>query len=288
MGNTTPNQTSIGRVSRANQRSAAGILLVGGYGSVGQRIADLMAKACVQAMSAPNCSLNIHLLIGLGDRHGCAALTWMVDRFWQPYMFREESSFRRVWAFQERSAAVFPKPYGHRSPYRFDFSDQHTLVHTLSAASASTWCTFDRSWVAFALHALAKSRLLRLLRLSRVRELTVRILAACRFGSDQFAISVQADSIDRGQRVRWHATGFGEAQATAVLTSAVALRLLRDPRQPAVWHLDQRYDLNEFLDTLAEHGITVSPDLTDESQELLRITNLPLGVVAPRTTRKSR
>ena len=43
-------------------------------------LTNLLAKACVQNAPAPVTALNIHLLFGLGDRHGRAALAWMVDR----------------------------------------------------------------------------------------------------------------------------------------------------------------------------------------------------------------
>lgn len=219
-------------------------------------LTNLLAKHSAQATDARR--LDIHVLFGLGDRHGKAALEWMVDRLHRPFEISTMQGTRVVRAFEERSHAQFPPPFGERTTYGFDFSDQHTLPETLAVPSVSTWTTYDKAWVARLLSRLAIMGVLRWTRYRFVRHCWVLILGALRCGSDRFAVSVEAtDAANERHKIRLTASGTQEAHATAVVAAETAMRVLTSGSPAGVFQLDQLYDLSDFEPTLAANGIEI-------------------------------
>lgn len=221
-------------------------------------LTNLMAKDCVQQSPDAIASLDIHLLFGLGDHHGPAALEWMVDQLHQPFTMADDPDTPQ-WSFTKRSTAHFPKPFGPRATYRFNFSDQHTLSKTLGLPKVRTWSTFDPPWMATLLWRLAQLHVLRLTRLRPVRRATVWGLDKLTFGTDGFAMSVEAATID-GQQYRCTATGQAEAHGTAVMTADLIRQCLQTTPEPGVAQLDERYALASYLPSLAAHDILVDSD----------------------------
>jgi saccharopine dehydrogenase-like NADP-dependent oxidoreductase len=225
-------------------------------------LTNLLAKACVARSPHPIASLDIHLLFGLGDHHGPAALEWMVDRLHQPFTSADAPEIRR-WSFSERSQATFSAPFGHRATYRFNFSDQHTLRETLSLPLIRTWSTFDQAWLAAMLWRLAQLRLLRLTRIRPLRRATVWALGKLAYGTDRFAISVLAKTGD-GVEYRATASGRTEAHGTAVIAAELVRQCLSEPPAPGVAQIDQRYSLVDFLPALTAQDIMVAVDAAND------------------------
>ncbi len=221
-------------------------------------LTNLLAKACVKSTDTFISSIAVHLLFGLGDQHGRAALKWLVDRLHRPFATGSNGTARQHRPFEERAQAVFPSPFGERTTYRFDFSDQHTLPQTLGVPDVSTWTTYDRAATARLLSHLAKRGVLRWTRNRVIRRLTVLLLSALRGGSDQFAVAVTATPAGEAQTLSATATGHQEAQATAVVAAETLRRVLNTPPAPGVFQLDELYDLGDFEATLARNGIQVS------------------------------
>ena len=225
-------------------------------------LTNLLAKACVAGSPEPIASLDIHLLFGLGDHHGPAALGWMVDRLNQPFTTADAPGIRR-WSFGERSQAEFSAPFGNRSTYRFNFSDQHTLRETLGLPFVRTWSTFDQPWLAAVLWRLAQLHLLRLTRIRPLRRATIWALDKLAYGSDQFAISVVAKAGD-GREHRATASGRAEAHGTAVVAAALVRECLLETPTPGVAQIDEHYSLVDFLPALTAQDIVVAVDAAND------------------------
>lgn len=221
-------------------------------------LTSLLAEACVRSTVEFVSSIEVHLLFGLGDRHGKAALEWLVDRLHHPFIIGPRGDEYEAWPFEERARAQFPPPFGERVTYCFDFSDQHTLPRTLGVPSVRTWTTYDRERVAHGLSGLARLGVLRWTRYRAVRRLAVCLLRALRAGSDRFAVAVEAATErDKARAISATATGVGEAQATAVIVAATLRRVLANAPAAGVFQLDELYDLADFEETLAINGIEV-------------------------------
>ena len=221
-------------------------------------LTNLMAKACVRSIDAFVSSIAVHLLFGMGDHHGKAALEWLVDRLHRPFEIGLSDARREVRPFEERTRAPFPPPFGERTTYRFDFSDQHTLSQTLGVPNVSTWTTYDRATPARLLSRLSRLGVLRWTRFRAIRRLALLLLRAMPVGSDRFAVTVTATSKDDSQTIIATASGRKEAQATAVVAAETLRRVLSTIPGPGVFQLDELYDLADFEATLVSNGIHIS------------------------------
>lgn len=233
-------------------------------------LTNLLAKACVKSTDTFISSIAVHLLFGLGDHHGKAALEWMVDRLHRPFDIGPSGARRTARPFEERARASFSPPFGESTTYRFDFSDQHTLPETLGVPNVSTWMTYDRAALARLLSRLAQFGALRWTHNRVIRRLAVVLLSALRTGSDQYAIVVTATPEDESQTVRATATGHQEAQATAVIVAETLRRMLSTTPTAGVFQLDELFDLSHFEATLASNGIQISAPLPFRHQDPVR------------------
>lgn len=221
-------------------------------------LTNLLAKACVKSTDILVSSIAVHLLFGLGDHHGKAALEWLVDRLHRPFEIGPSGARREVRPFEERAQAPFPSPFGERTTYCFDFSDQHTLPQTLGVPSVSTWTTYDRPAPARFLSRLARLGLLRWMRYRPLRRSAVWLLGTVRAGADQFVVAVTATTEGESQTISATAIGREEAQATAVIAAETLRHVLNKAPMAGVFQLDELYDLADYQGSLGRHGIQIN------------------------------
>ena len=176
---------------------------------------------------APGAPVRIGVLLGSGERHGTAAIGWIVDG-----LGRERGSWE----------TTFPPPYGRRTVYRFPFSDQHTL----DLPDVRTGLALDSRPATAMLGATNRPAVARFLRRPAVRGLTDRIFGGLRLGGDGFAVTAEAGD------VRACFTGRRQTRATGLVAAHVIRRL---PGLPCgVAHLENLVDPEEFLTALAAEG----------------------------------
>lgn len=225
-------------------------------------LSNLLAKACVRSTDESVASVDVHLLFGLGDRHGKAALEWLVDRLYRRFAVGPRDARHEAWPFEEHARAQFPPPFGERATYRFDFSDQHTLPQTLGVPCVSTWVTYDRERLARWISRLARLGVLRWARCRPVCRIAVFLLSRSRAGSDRFAVAVEVATPGEPHANSATATGIGEPDATAVMAAETLRRVLADPPAGGVFQLDELYGLADFDETLAINGIEIRAPAT--------------------------
>ena len=89
-------------------------------------LTNLLARRCAQTLEAGR-SIDVFVLLGLGEAHGEAAVRWTVEnlvkRFPAPGAGMVES-------LTDPKSTTFPGGYGVRRAYRFDFADQHVISRT--------------------------------------------------------------------------------------------------------------------------------------------------------------
>lgn len=241
--------------------AAHGVTILSSVG-LAPGITNLLAKACAMASHRELLKIDIHILFGLGDHHGKAAVAWMVNRFHRPFKVITAQGPRSVRPFVERASGKFPAPFGVRTTYRFDFSDQHTLRDTLGVEQVNSWATFDHANLTHFLSRLAQLGVLGWTRFRLVHRLFSILMRTLRGRSSRFAVSVEAMSDT--DAVRFTASGLEEAHATAVIAAETARRVLAGSSKPGVFQLDQQYSLHDFEVTLAENDIVLVQSPLDE------------------------
>lgn len=220
----------------ARQQGATAVLSVG----LVPGLSNLMARHSLRFVQ-PVDHLDIAVLAGLGEKHGAAGSAWILNHL---------SDSAGMARFQ------FREPYGQKAVYHFAFSDQYTLPQTLPATSAATWLGFD-SFLMTHLIGLARVPVLRrLFRQNSVKRLLLNTTQRLQFGSDEFVLTTRAQG-STGSYQAW-LRGKREALATGLVAAEVVHRLMVEPSPAGVYHIEQLFQLEDFLPLLAQHGMTFS------------------------------
>lgn len=190
----------------------------------------------------------ISIMLGLGEKHGRAAIEWTIDSYMgAPFKLVENG--QSVWKrpFTEGRKADFGS-LGSRTAYRFPFSDQLTLAETLGAASVSTRLCFDSRFVTASLGAAAALGFPKLLAKEGIRAKLANSFDRFSLGSDRYAVRVDTLGTKNGERVCSSAllTGRGEGEATAAAAAATAQLIYTGQPPAGVYHSEEIFHLLEL------------------------------------------
>lgn len=121
-----------------------------------------------------------------------------------------------------------------------------TLPQTLAVPSVSTRLCFDSRSMTSAAALLRRTGLSRLLRNRTIRNLAVQAFTRFRFGSERYAVKVDACGMKDGIPAsrEYGITGVHEASITAATAAGVALRLYESAPSPGVYHIEQLFSLD--------------------------------------------
>jgi len=155
-------------------------------------LTNLLASQCKSVLRDIH-NVDIFLFMGMGEVHGESSNQWVLDNLNSKYSVRQSGKERLVQSFGEYKKTVFPGDAGKRSAFRFNFSDQHTVVKTLGIDSASTWACFDSAFFTWFFYVEKKLGLLNLLRIPAVKKFYLKLFGSFHMGSDMFIVQAVAD-----------------------------------------------------------------------------------------------
>lgn len=217
----------------ARQHDAAAVLSVG----LVPGLSNLIARHSLRFVQ-PIHHVDIALLAGLGEKHGAAGSAWILDH---------------MNASRGKMHVQFREPYGQKAVYRFAFSDQYTLPRTLPIASAATWLGFDSLLMTHLIGLARLPGLRSVFRQKTVKRLLLNTTQHLQFGSEEFVLTIRAHS--SGSSYQAWLRGKREALATGLVATEVVHRLMIEPPTGGVYHIEQVFQLEDFLPLLAQHGI---------------------------------
>lgn len=221
---------------RATAGGVTGVLSVG----LAPGITNLLVRH-VQEVTGAVRSAEITVLLGLGDTYGRDAIRWTLEN---------------SRALGEAKQIQLPEPYGRRTAYGFDISDQHVVRHTLVIAHVQTRLCLEPAFMTHALGLLSASGVLTLMGRLGAFEALARLLSAVRFGSDAFVAYVRAQG-DEGTAGAW-VCGRKQAQVTGLMAGLVAERLGTARLLPGVRHIEEVFELQQFSSPLEADGYAVT------------------------------
>ncbi|MCU6707738.1 saccharopine dehydrogenase NADP-binding domain-containing protein [Paenibacillus sp. J5C_2022] len=200
----------------------------------------------------------IHIMLGLGDSHGKAAIQWMVDQLGAAFEVLEQGKLVARNSFADGRDTDFGGRLGYRKTYRFPFSDQATLPRTLGVETVSTRLCFDSRTMTALMAGMKSMGLTGLLSREGVRRSAVDLFGKLRMGSDRYALKIDAYGRRRGEAAAFQAflQGNGESEITAAVAAAAADLLYCDRNAPGgVYHSEQ------LLAVRPDKGkLTLAPD----------------------------
>ena len=204
-------------------------------------LTNLMAMEAMKDMSRID-KVTIGVLLGLGDEHGAAAVDWTLDNL-SAVSLDVIRSYR--FGHPARTLATIP----------FDFADQYVLARRHGLKNVETR-------LALASPVITKWSLLLMSRLSQsrfFRKILRWSMAHIRLGSDRAALSIEVDGQSNGQIMRRRIVleGHAEAEITALVAARAAVLLLASTATAGVWHIQELWPLEAFIDDLKAEGTSV-------------------------------
>nr|WP_307400474.1 saccharopine dehydrogenase NADP-binding domain-containing protein [Paenibacillus anaericanus] len=209
---------------------------------------NLMALHAKRQMEQTE-SVDISIMLGLGDQHGKASIEWTIDNLGTQYDVVKDGNRMAVSSFRDGKTTDFGTGLGRKKAYRFNFSDQHVLPQTLDVPSVSTRLCFDSNLTTKLLAWLRASGMFRLLKYMPIRNTFVQAFGKMSFGTAKFAVKIDAWG-NRGQasmKVECFLQGENEADITAKVASAVAYKVYTSSLPHGVYHIDQLFDLETLI-----------------------------------------
>ncbi|ETT58259.1 saccharopine dehydrogenase NADP-binding domain-containing protein [Paenibacillus sp. FSL H8-0457] len=212
-------------------------------------LTNLMVSLAGQSLDVTE-SVDISIMLGLGDRHGKAAVEWTVDNLLSTFQVMENHRFRTVASFSDGRSVYFGSKIGRKKVYRFPFSDQSTLLHTMGVSAVSTRLGFDSPLLTSILAGCRASGLHFLLKVKWIRNAAVQAIMNLKMGSDAVALRVDAYGQLHGKvsKVECLLVGRDQSRLTAKVAITVAEAVYKGDVPSGVFHIEQVYELADMED----------------------------------------
>ncbi|UHA75998.1 saccharopine dehydrogenase family protein [Paenibacillus sp. 481] len=194
-------------------------------------------------------TVDISIMLGLGDKHGQAAIEWTIDNLNTTFEVMQNGYPATVASFTEGRKTSFGAKIGRKTAYRFNFSDQYVLPRTLGVPTVATRLCFDSAAVTQLLAGLKVAGILNALTYKPIRKVAVQLFSKLQFGEEHFAVKVEARGHKDGVAtlVEYFVHGKHEADVTARVAAAVAAELYRSSFSHGVYHIEQQFHLHHIL-----------------------------------------
>ncbi|MDN5860459.1 MAG: saccharopine dehydrogenase NADP-binding domain-containing protein [Pseudonocardia sp.] len=224
--------THLTAVRRLDGAARAGQVTVLAGGGLAPGLTNLLAAAA-HTLQPATAGIALHVLLGLGERHGPAATAWMLDQLAAP----PRHPPRRV---------ELPAGFGRHTARWVDFAEQHALTRDLAIPVISR-CALDPPLLAAATAYGARVPGLR-------RALAAAAPTAARLTRREWWVA-EARTTDGA--TAW-ATGRGQSYASAVVATWAAHQLLERRLPPGVHDLHHITDLDTLTPWLHRRGIATA------------------------------
>lgn len=176
-------------------------------------LTNLLAETFIHMYPSAK-TVDIQLILGLGEKHGDAAIRWTLDNFIKSYHHKTLGTVR---PFTQKSTLHTKQKT--LPTYNFNFVDQHMLNKKYKDKIFTTYLGFDQPFVTAFLYRANQLRLLRSLQYKRIYRMAEAMLRKPKFGTDIFMVSIQS-----GEQTI-HAWGHDEGRFTGLIAAETAKRM---------------------------------------------------------------
>lgn len=252
----------------ARRNGATALLSVG----VSPGLTNLLAARVCNYMERVD-QIDIVLELGLGDRHGRAAVEWTLDNLDAEFDLVDNGEITTVRSLGERLDIRGPGTWARGPAYRFNFSDQHVLGRTLDVPRVSSWLRFSSRALTWLMAKTAGHGLGWLLRRRWCRRLAVWLLTTVHLGSDRCGVAVRAmgRTTYGAHELTVCVAARKEAFMTASVTAEVVRQVLAENLEAGVFHTDQVISLDPVIAALKrelpETAVSLPSDLLGDFLE---------------------
>ncbi len=212
-------------------------------------ITNLLAKYATTELQNTT-SIDIFVLLGLGEKHGEAAYKWTFNNIDSQYQLSENGKNKIMKSFTK---PIQTELLGKRSFYLFDFSDQHVLLNTLQIPKVETRMAFDVKWFTNLTSILRKLKITKLFKNEKIQNLAIKSFHNFTLGTDLYAVKIIAKN-KSGNTKELSINGNNEGKITAIVATEIAMIVLNNDLPHGVFHSHQIVkDIPLFLNNLKQY-----------------------------------
>jgi saccharopine dehydrogenase (NAD+, L-lysine-forming) len=197
-------------------------------------------------------SADIYILLGLGETHGRAAIEWTVDNLSATYSVNDHGSKKQVTSFSDGKVIDFLGGLGRKTAYRFNFSDQHVLPHTLGIFSVSTRLCFDSAILIHLIASITRIGIARWLQKPFIRGKVVNLFEKSHWGSEIYVAKVDVAGLLNGRQARYQGSISGQKEfyVTGKVAAYVAKNIYSQQYPQGVFHMEELFQPTTLFDAL--------------------------------------
>lgn len=189
----------------------------------------------------------IDVLLGIGDRHGEAAVRWTFEQLNRTYIHPKWAQPIENFVYSRKTD--FGPPFGKRRSANFDFADQHLLFSADPSRNYVTFLGFDQNWLTALLRTIKKVGLARLFKNPRVIKSLVWFMKRGLVGDRSFVVKVSNGQVKDPEKIVLF--GEEEAKMTAEIAVFVANKILIETLPNGHYHLTELTTMSEILSQLS-------------------------------------
>ncbi len=220
-------------------------------------LSNLLARYLSSQMKEMD-TLDIFILLGIGEAHGDKAFQWTFDNINSTYYVKDNDTNQKLKSFTGKRTTDL---LGKKDFYLFNFSDQHVIAQNLNVKKVRTRLAFDVNILTRLVAWMRKWGLSGIYKYSWVQKIMTRILQKSIIGTNVFGVKVIASGKD--QIMSAQINGLEEGNITALVAVLVASKIYSDKHLFGVQHLDQVIDdIPEFLEQLKKIDTTFQIQLS--------------------------
>ncbi|WP_409340702.1 saccharopine dehydrogenase family protein [Paenibacillus sp. MBLB4367] len=190
-------------------------------------------------------TIEIGIMLGLGDKHGRAAIEWTVDNLNARYAIMQNNRSVTAYSFTKGKRMDFGSDLSRKKAFLFPFADQQSLPRTLNVPSVATRLCLDSGMATSFLAVLKASGLFRMLSVAWFRQAVIRSFGLLSFGDDRYAVKVDAKGRRGSEEIEAELTvhGHHEADMTAKIAAHISDTVYRSELPFGVYHIEQLFRL---------------------------------------------
>ncbi len=240
----TANSEYIGKIQKLKLKRTSKILL--GIG-LAPGLTNLMAENFIR-MYPMTKSIDIQLILGMGEKHGEAAIKWTLDNFLKNYSHKIHGYMK---PYTRKSKVKSEK--NRYNTYNFNFVDQHMLNTKYEDKVFTTYLGFDQQAISVLLYWMNKLGLLTMLKHKKVYHFVEQMLRNPKFGTDIFIVSIQSG------KNSLYAWGHNEGRFTGLVAAEAAKRMADSTLNKGILEISDLIQIDDIVNNKI-FGLSLSKD----------------------------
>lgn len=229
----TANSDYIDKIRKLKLKGTSKILL--GIG-LAPGLTNLLAEKFVQ-MYPTEKYIDIQLILGMGEKHGDAAIKWTLDNFTKNYSHIIHGNMK---PFTKKSKVESMQKQFYT--FNFNFVDQHMLNNKFKDKIFTTYLGFDQSIITVFLYWANKLGFLRLLKYKKIYKMAEQLLRNPKIGSDIFIVSIQSG------KKSLYAWGHDEGRFTGLIAAESAKRMADPTLKKGILEISDIINIEDIED----------------------------------------